>query len=132
MTAERFFFTLLPTLVHAQVAQFGGLSGRLSFHCAGDGYTVQLGNMAEPVVRGFDSRADVCVWFFGDAFERFVRGEALAGKKDRVLKGDPAVLQRFGALLQPAHSSLSVRVGAAPPSSGARPKAPAVKMAGAV
>lgn len=112
MTVERFFFTLLPTLVHEQAAHFGGMSGRLAFHCAGDGYTVQLGNVTEPVVRGFDPRADVCVWFFGDAFDRFVCGEALVGKKDRVLKGDPAVLERFGALLQPSHSShssLSVR-----------------------
>jgi hypothetical protein len=126
MTVERFFFTLLPTLVHEQAAHFGGMSGRLSFHCAGDGYTVQLGNVTEPVVRGFDPRADVCVWFFGDAFDRFVRGEALVGKKDRVLKGDPAVLERFGALLQPSHSSLSVRFASVAARTGAGPARGAV------
>lgn len=119
MTAERFFLTLLPTMVHAQFVRFAGATGRLSFRCGDESYTVQLGNVDEPVVRGFDPGADVCVWFFGDALERFVRGEPLVGKKDRVLKGDAAVLQAFGALLQPAHSSLSVRFGATAVPSGA-------------
>jgi hypothetical protein len=71
MSPERFFLTLLPTMVHAQLVRFAGTSGRLSFRCAGESYTVQLGNVDEPVTRGFDPHADVCVWFFGDAFERF-------------------------------------------------------------
>ena len=68
-----------------------------------------LGNLDKPIVPGFLRSAHVKLWFFGDAFERFLAGELPAGKKELLVQGDLDVLERFGRLLLPAASALSVR-----------------------
>jgi len=112
---ETFFLSTLPTAIAAEPARFAALTGRLSFRCGDACFIVDLGNVAAPVTAGFDRTADVRLWFFGDAFERFLAGVPLVGKKDRVVQGDAAVLERFGRFLRPAavQTSVSVRFASA-------------------
>jgi hypothetical protein len=114
-SAAEFFLRTLPTAIAQEPARFAALTGRLSFKCGDDAYVVDLGNVAAPVVVGFDKGADVRLWFFGDAFDRFLAGVPVVGKKDRIVLGDVTVLERFGRFLRPApvQSSLSVRFASA-------------------
>lgn len=106
---ESFFRSDLPRHIVADLARFQGLSGSIAFSCGGQKFTVVLGDLDAPVRDGFDRDASVRVWFFGDAFERFLNGEVLVGKKHRMVQGDADVLAAFGKFLQPAHNALSVR-----------------------
>jgi hypothetical protein len=106
--AERFFSQDLPRKIVAELPRFALLAGSLAFSCAGQKFTVRLGDLDSPVLPGFDRRADVKLWFFGAAFDRWLAGEA-AGRRELRVEGDPAVLERFGRFLAPATSSLSVR-----------------------
>ncbi len=110
---ETFFLAVLPTAIAADTSRFQSLSGRLSFKCGKEAFVVDLGNVAVPVTAGFDRTADVRLWFFNDAFERFVSGVPVIGKKDRIVEGNATVLERFGRFLRPApvQNPLLVRLG---------------------
>ena len=108
---ETFFERELPALIARELGRFRGLRGRLAFSCAGKKFTVCLGDVDAPVVPGFLRTADVKLWFFADAFDRFLAGADVGGKDVRV-EGDLDVLERFGRLLQTTSTSLSVRFAA--------------------
>ena len=108
--AERFFLQELPAAIIRDLQRFRLLSGTLAFSCAGEKYTVRLGDLDAPVILGFERAADVKVWFFGDAFERFIRGEKVSGKKHVMVQGDLDVLERFGRLLVTAQNAVSIRL----------------------
>jgi hypothetical protein len=110
--AEAFFQRDLPALIVRELARFRTLHGTLAFSCAGKKFTLCLGDLGSPVVPGFLRTADVKVWFFDDAFERFLAGEPLSRGRQLRVEGDPDVLERFGRFLMPAASSLSVRFAA--------------------
>jgi hypothetical protein len=112
---ESFFLHELPAAIVRELPRFKGLYGTLAFSCGGKKYTVCLGNLEQPIVPGFLKTATVKLWFFGDAFDRFLQGELVSGKKNVMVQGDLAVLERFGRLLMPAASTLSVRYGARDP-----------------
>ncbi|HEY4222598.1 MAG TPA: hypothetical protein VGO62_14685 [Myxococcota bacterium] len=106
---EHFFATDLPTLIVKELPRFRMLRGTLAFSCAGKKFTVCLGEAAAPIVPGFLRTADVKLWFLGDSFDRFLAGEPPPQVR---IEGDVDVLERFGRLLLPAASSLSVRFAA--------------------
>jgi hypothetical protein len=108
---ERFFLSELPAAIVRDLARYRPLHGTLAFSCAGQKFTVCLGDLDAPVIPGFLRSADVKLWFFADGFERFLAGQELTKKLVR-LEGDAAVLERFGRFLMPASSSLSVRFAA--------------------
>ncbi len=109
-----FFRRSLPAAIVAEPERFALLHGRLAFSCAGEKFTVALGDLDAPVVAGFDRGAEVKLWFFGDAFERFLCGEEVKGKQAVRVEGDAGVLDRLGLFLRPAKASgVSVRFGAA-------------------
>ncbi len=111
MTPTESFFTKdLPALIVRELSRFRSSRGTLAFSCAGEKFTLCLGDAAAPVVPGFLRSADVKLWFTGDAFERFLAGEIVPGQVR--VQGDAEVLERFGRLLMPAASSLSVRFAA--------------------
>ena len=110
---EQFFTEQLPALIIKELARFRALHGTVAFSCGGHKFTLCLGDLDAPIVPGFLRSADVKVWFFGDAFERFLNGEAVSGKRNVRVEGDADVLERFGKLLMPAASSLSVRFASA-------------------
>src|SRR5205823_15094206 len=106
---ERFFLKDFPTLVVQEIQRFRSLRGTIAFSCAGRKFTVCLGDLNAPVVAGFLRTADVKLWFFDDAFDRFLAGEKPARVR---VEGDVDVLERFGRLLLPGSSSLMVRFAA--------------------
>jgi hypothetical protein len=106
---ERFFASELPGAIVRELSKFRGLYGTLAFSCGGKKFTVCLGNLEKPIVPGFLKSAHVKLWFFGDAFDRFLEGELPQGKAHVKVQGDLDVLERFGRLLLPAASTLSVR-----------------------
>jgi hypothetical protein len=112
---ERFFLKDLPAAIVRELARFKGLHGSIAFSCGGRKFTVLLGDLEQPVIQGFLRSADVKLWFFDDAFERFLAGHSVLGKKSLKVQGDLDVLDRFGRFLQPADNKLSVRFATAQP-----------------
>jgi hypothetical protein len=106
-----FFFGQLPTLIAGELPRFATLSGRVAFSVGPEKFTVRLGDLERPVVEGFDRGAEVKVWFFGDAFARFLSGASLVGPRALRVEGDGEVLRRFGELLLPSRNALSIRCG---------------------
>jgi hypothetical protein len=109
--ANAFFLRQLPTLIVGDLNRFASLTGRVALSVGAAKFTVRLGDLEAPVVEGFDRAAEVKVWFFGDAFARFLAGAVLAGPRDVRVEGDREVLGRFGQLLSPARNALSIRCG---------------------
>lgn len=110
-TTESFFWVDLPAAIVRDLERFRHLHGTLAFSCAGRKFTVTLGDLHAPVIAGFLRTADVKLWFFADAFERFLAAEAIAPRSVR-LEGSAEVLERFGRFLQPSASPLSIRLAA--------------------
>jgi hypothetical protein len=108
-STQRFFWQEVPAMIARQPQAFAMLFGSIAFSCAGHKATLRLGNVTQPIVAGFDRRASLRVWFFGDAFSRFLAGQHMDGKHDHMHQGDTTVLSRFGLFLSAGHSALSVR-----------------------
>lgn len=113
MQPDRFFDQVFPALAKEHAALFGALRGTLAFIVKGRGWTVQLGDHAQPVRRDADPSADLVLSFTPAAFDAFLRGtlDVPAALANHAIAhdGDLAVLPRFGQLLKKPDSWLSVR-----------------------
>ena len=117
---ERFFLKDLPAAIVREIPRFRSLSGSLAFSCGGKKFTVILGDLDAPVVAGFLRNADVKLWFFGDAFDRFLEGTLHdVTKRDMRVEGDLDVFARFGKFLQPVETANALSVRFASPTSPA-------------
>ena len=103
MSIAEFFGTRLPAALKANAA-FKTSKGTLAIIVEGAGsWTVQLGNVAAPVLDDVDDDADCIAIWTVPAFEAL-----LEGARDHSLiaptavVGDEKLLARLGSLLQPA------------------------------
>jgi hypothetical protein len=115
MDPRQLFWDLLPRSIAAAPERFAPLRGVIAVSIQQEGadtvrYTVRLGDLYTPIAQGFDRKANLKLWFLGDAFARFLDG-TLGPPTNRTLlvQGDPSLLEVFGELLSPPSSSLSVR-----------------------
>jgi hypothetical protein len=106
---ERFFWHDVPAMIAREPQAFQALSGSIAFSCGGKKVTLMLGDVEQPVVAGFDRTASLRLWFFKDAFERFLDGAPLQDRRDHLHQGDASVLSRLGRFLSAGQNPLSVR-----------------------
>lgn len=110
--AAAFFSKDFIALIVRDPARYRLATGSLAFRVMGEGeWTVRLGDLEAPVEPIFDRNADLKLWFFGDAFQRFLDATLPSPPSTRqlLLRGDLAVLARFGRLFTPAQSIQSTR-----------------------
>jgi SCP-2 sterol transfer family protein len=118
MTAHRFFETAIPFFIFRSMFAFIVTRGRIHFEVEGEGsWTLELGNVGEPVLRGLVGMPDLEVWFSSTAFESFVSGTlnpkpALQRGEFRV-KGDVRLLENLGAILTPPKRGFRQRIALA-------------------
>ena len=112
--ARRFFARMLPKHIIQHVEKFAVLQGTVSFSVKEQGkWTLRLGNLETPIEEGMAEDADLSLWFSAKAFEEFIKGtlnimEAIT-QKNLAFDGDPAMLERFAALMTPSTSALGTR-----------------------
>lgn len=118
MDARSFFEVTMPYFIMRSLFVFLYTKGCIHFSIEGEGsWTLELGNIQQPVAPGLLGKPDLEVHFTTGAFKAFVTGTldprpAIRSGEFRA-EGDLQLLEHLGALLAAPKSPFRARVGLA-------------------
>jgi hypothetical protein len=118
MDPAAFFESAIPFFICRGFAAFMSSHGVIHFSVEGSGaWTVQLGNLDEPITRGLVGTPDLAVWYSARAFQSFLDGTMKPREVIRagefIASGNVRLLEALGKVLAAPRGPLGIRVGLA-------------------